>query len=124
MSERGIAPVIAVVLVVAITVVLASTVAVGMAGFADFGAEEEQVEDLLEGTATPTADGSDDDADAEGDDGEPGEHGRDRATEAGAPLPDVDEVRNDADAGVGDGPDEDRADGGDPADDEDRADEA
>lgn len=50
MGERGISPVVGVVLMVAITLLLASVFTVLAGGFAGFGSEKEQVDELL-GTA-------------------------------------------------------------------------
>lgn len=56
MDERGIAPVVGVVLLVAITLLLASTIAISLGGFAEFGAEEDRVEGLLNGSDGSSSD--------------------------------------------------------------------
>lgn len=55
MDERGVTPVIAVVLMVALTVLLASVFAVGATSMADFGDESDRIDELTNGTATPAA---------------------------------------------------------------------
>lgn len=77
MNERGVSPVMAAVFMVVLTILLASVFSVGATNLADFSTEEDHVDSLTKGTATPIpadaddADDSDDDADDEdGDEGD------------------------------------------------------